>query len=235
MSLMSASFSGLGEDELDVGLLSVVVDSLEDGKNELLVDVVKSLDLVVTLGDEGSDLGVEGSVDLGKIGSLGHSLGLESLSDGLSHGENIGVPELVGSEHGLSHVEFVVVGVVASVLISVVTISVISGLVLVVLVLGLLLVELPDLVELGSLLVLSVGKVSLGRVSLVVELVSEGLLSPEISVPVLSLVLVHTSVDRVSGSVGISGPGFWDGSVEELSLGWGPVENLGWSRYSWVL
>jgi len=60
-------------------------------------------------------------------------------------------------------------------------------------VLGLLLVELPDLIELSSLLVLGVGEVSLELVSLVIKLVSEKLLSPKIGVPVLSLVLKSSS------------------------------------------
>merc|ERR1711934_654318 len=262
---VNGSFSGLGEDKLEVSLLTEVVNGLEDIEDELLVGIVEGLNLSVGNSDKSSDGIVELSVgginlsslhdsslddsllesgdlslssgnDLGNGTSVGLSLGLVELSPSLSEGEDISVPELVGSEHGLSDITSVVV-VVKILKSSLVSLSV-SVILLgwcwgsVVLVGVLLLVEFPNLVELSSDLVLSVGKLSLESVSLVIEVVSEELLSPKIGVPILSLVLGHTGIDISSSSDGgkVSLGLGWEGSVEDLSLSLGPVENLGWSK-----
>merc|ERR1711934_406451 len=264
---VNGSFSGLGEDKLEVSLLTEVVNGLEDIEDELLVGIVEGLNLSVGNSDKSSDGIVELSVgginlsslhdsslddsllesgdlslssgnDLGNGTSVGLSLGLVELSPSLSEGEDISVPELVGSEHGLSDITSVVV-VVKILKSSLVSLSVSVSVILlgwgwgsVVLVGVLLLVEFPNLVELSSDLVLSVGKLSLESVSLVIEVVSEELLSPKIGVPILSLVLGHTGIDISSSSDGgkVSLGLGWEGSVEDLSLSLGPVENLGWSK-----
>ena len=171
---VNATLSSLGKDKFNISFFSVVVNGLENNENELLVDVVELLNFGVTLGDQRSNLSIKGGINLseifpllkssldegslegsdlsltsgnnlGNFGSVGLSLFLESLSDGLSKSKDIGIPELVSSEHGLSHVEFVVVSVLVMVLVPLFSVS---CLVVVISVLGLLLVELPDLIEL---------------------------------------------------------------------------------------